>query len=206
MTGIMFCHQTGGLISWRAYNRAQFTLETSQIILLQGGARYVFIVTKFGAGATTTRRGQHTIKVNHFSLGNISYIREFKRICCILIQIRIFWQGYVLHAKRHRAQIVSLGYLCRSRRVCKKLSETHSCVILFLMYAARIGARPISVGEMVASVTGSAVKVAPSGISHKLFHCVNTCREIISCTCTVTITEITPNCVKRHYKYSDNIL
>ena len=78
------------------------------------------------------------------------------------------------------------------------VSETHPCVILFLIYVDRIGARPFSVGEMRAdlepSVSASAVKMTPGAISVQHFHCIN--------TCGVTITETAPNCVEMHYKDS----
>ena len=44
------------------------------------------------------------------------------------------------------------------------------------------------------SVSASAVKMAPSGISHLAFHCIN--------TCGVTMTETVPNCVEIRYKDS----
>ena len=42
------------------------------------------------------RDPRHIIKVNHFSLRNISYMQQFKRICCILIQTLIFCRGYII--------------------------------------------------------------------------------------------------------------
>ena len=81
--------------------------------------------------------------------------------------------------------------------MCNCFSETHSCVILFLIYAARIGARPFSVGEIRGDleprVSASVVKKAPY-ISHRPFHCMN--------VCWVTRTEIAPISVELRFKNS----
>ena len=73
-------------------------------------------------------------------------------------------------------------------------------IIGILRYVARIGAPHLcEVGEIRADLEPSAssvraVKIAPNGISHQPFHCINTCK--------VTITEIAPNCVEIGYRNS----